>query len=581
MNTKLLLLPSLCLGGTALLLLPLRESEAFSRLGSNLSVNERDMRLFDNFSDASANDNTTAASQFPGQTGAELALWKGIVEWGSQAHGNGSGDTSQATLGSGGANFDAFWAGKTTAPGGTTNNVVSKINTCSSGVLAYCEAPFQNGWRIRFCDSWVWNDGPSTISSGNYDLQGVMTHEYGHALGLGHSAVNGTTMWPSVGSGSTATRSIEADDSAGVQAIYGLKSAAKPVITATVASAGTLAIHGTNFSATGNTVWFRPSASTTATLDDPRIQVSGLASNGILITVAIPATAGPGDVIVRNAAAGHPSVSNAFPTDLVGTFGNPPLVILPTLSAVSPAVVEALQPGTERTVTLSGTHLGSVEAVTLDGVSLAFGSWYIENVETITLDLPLADIGQHELALVLGAPVAALEIEVVAAAAPRLELASGEAGALVRQGEDLRVRVAGTPGARQLLVVSSSTVPSASALVTLALGNGFSQLAVIARPTIPAQGWLEISLSNLPDPGPTGQAWFAQGIELGPEHIIRRVSSTEVRSLATLHRFVAPGCLLAGEVPDHPVFKLFWPQADSSSFGPPAQVRAARASKLA
>ena len=98
MNTKLLLLPSLCLGGTALLLLPLRESEAFSRLGSNLSVNERDMRLFDNFSDASANDNTTAASQFPGQTGAELALWKGIVEWGSQAHGNGSGDTSQATL---------------------------------------------------------------------------------------------------------------------------------------------------------------------------------------------------------------------------------------------------------------------------------------------------------------------------------------------------------------------------------------------------------------------------------------------------------------------------------------------------
>ena len=196
MNTKLFVLHSLLLGGAALLVLPARESQAFSRLGSNLSVNERDVRVLNNFSDASANDNTTPSSQFPGQTGAALALWKGVVEWGSQAHGNGTGDTTQAALGSGGANFDGFWAGRTTAPGGTNNNVVSKINTCSSGVLAYCEAPFQNGWRIRFCDSWVWNDGPGAITGSHYDLQGVMTHEYGHALGLGHSTVNGTTMWP-------------------------------------------------------------------------------------------------------------------------------------------------------------------------------------------------------------------------------------------------------------------------------------------------------------------------------------------------------------------------------------------------
>jgi len=515
MNVRLLFLPTVCLGGAALLLLPARESRAFSRLGSNLSVNERDVRVFDNFSDATANDNNVAASQFPGQTGAELAIWKGIVEWGSQAHGNGTGDTTQATLGNGGANFDAFWAGKTTAPGGTMNNVVSRINTCSSGVLAYCEAPFQSGWRIRFCESWVWNDGPGTITGGQFDLQGVMAHEYGHALGLGHSAVSGTTMWPSIGSGSSATRSIEADDIAGVQDIYGVRSATKPTITATVASAGSLTIHGTNFSATGNSVWFRPAANTAATLADPRIQVTGVASNGVRLTVAIPATAGPGDVIVRNATAGHPSVSNAFPTDLLGTFGNPPVVAQPSLTAIVPAVVESLVPGTQRTVTLEGANLLAVEAVTLDGLALAPGSWFIEDDARLTLDLPQTSLGRHELALVLGAPVAALEFEVVPPTAPRLELASGEAGVLVPRADGLSVRLAGTPGARLALLVSTSASPSSSPLVTLGLGDGFRQLTLVGLHVIPAESWLEIPISNLPDPGPTGQAWFAQALELG------------------------------------------------------------------
>jgi len=516
MNARLLFLPTVCLGGTALLILPARDSHAFSRLGSNLSVNERDVRVFDNFVDVTANDNTAAAAQFPGQTGAELAVWKGVVEWGSQAHGNGTGDTTQATLGNGGANFDAFWAGKTSAPGGSSNNVVSRINTCSSGVLAYCEAPFQSGWRIRFCESWVWNDGPGAISGGQYDLQGVMTHEYGHALGLGHSTVSGTTMWPSVGSGSTATRSIEADDIAGVQAIYGVKSATKPTITATVASAGTLTIHGTNFSPTGNTVWFRSAANTTATLDDPRILVTGVASNGVRLTVAIPATAGPGDVIVRNATAGHPSVSNAFPTDLVGTFGNPPMVAQPSLTAVLPARVESLVPGTARTLTLEGSYLLGVEALTLDGVELAPGSWFIEDDTTITLDLPQTGLGRHALALVPAAPEAVLEFEVVPPAAPRLELASGDTGVLVPRADGLRVRLAGTPGTRLALVVSTSANPSTNARVALGLGDGFRQLTLVGLHVVPAESWLEIPVSNLPDPGPTGQAWFAQALELGP-----------------------------------------------------------------
>ena len=66
--------------------------------------------------------------------------------------------------------------------------------------------------------------------------------------------------------------------------------------------------------------------------------------------------------------------------------------------------------------------------------------------------------------------------------------------------------------------------------------------------------------------------------ELGPEHILRRVSPVEVRSLAALYRFLSPGELL-GQVPEHAVFQQFWAAARSDSFMPPAGVAALRAAK--
>ena len=68
--------------------------------------------------------------------------------------------------------------------------------------------------------------------------------------------------------------------------------------------------------------------------------------------------------------------------------------------------------------------------------------------------------------------------------------------------------------------------------------------------------------------------------ELGPEHIIRRISSTKVRSLSRLLPFIKPGELLADTMPDHPVFQAFWADARSDSFVAPALVRAMRSSKV-
>ena len=75
-----------------------------------------------------------------------------------------------------------------------------------------------------------------------------------------------------------------------------------------------------------------------------------------------------------------------------------------------------------------------------------------------------------------------------------------------------------------------------------------------------------------------GAAGLEHPMQLGPEHILRRVSPTEVRSLAALYRFLEPGELLVG-VPEHAVFRTFWPQARSDSFAAPARAAAMHVAK--
>ena len=68
------------------------------------------------------------------------------------------------------------------------------------------------------------------------------------------------------------------------------------------------------------------------------------------------------------------------------------------------------------------------------------------------------------------------------------------------------------------------------------------------------------------------------GVTLGPEHILRRVSPFEVRSLRALYSFIAPGALLDGSV-EHAVFREYWAESRSDAFAPCARTRELRASK--
>jgi hypothetical protein len=56
--------------------------------------------------------------------------------------------------------------------------------------------------------------------SGEFYIEGIMVHEVGHVIGLGHSNVAGATMYPSVGYCNNDPASLAADDTAGKNDLY-------------------------------------------------------------------------------------------------------------------------------------------------------------------------------------------------------------------------------------------------------------------------------------------------------------------------------------------------------------------------
>lgn len=59
--------------------------------------------------------------------------------------------------------------------------------------------------------------------------------------------------------------------------------------------------------------------------------------------------------------------------------------------------------------------------------------------------------------------------------------------------------------------------------------------------------------------------------ELGPEHVMRRISTVEVLSLAALHNWLQPGELLTGK-PEQAIFHLNWSSARAETFAAPPSV---------
>ena len=56
--------------------------------------------------------------------------------------------------------------------------------------------------------------------SSEYDIDGIMVHEVGHVIGIGHSSVSGATMYPSISACNTSARTLASDDIAARDNLY-------------------------------------------------------------------------------------------------------------------------------------------------------------------------------------------------------------------------------------------------------------------------------------------------------------------------------------------------------------------------
>ncbi|MDF1798550.1 MAG: matrixin family metalloprotease [Planctomycetota bacterium] len=473
------LMPALALGLGGLLVVPIG---GYSLGGSSLGLAQRDFRVFNNFSDLSANDNQTTDSSFPGYQGAVMAIWKASVEWSSGLHGDGSGDPHQPFgIGSGGANFDPSFQGEATDIGTLDGNVHSEIQGSSGGIYAFAESGLTGGWRIRYYSAWTWDDGPGT-AIGGVDLQGVATHEYGHALGLGHSSVAGATMAAGFLGSGVDLRSIEPDDQAGIQAIYGLAGAAKPRISGSNISAGNLTITGSGFSIGGNEVWL--TQATAGGTGDP-VKVTGVAATGggTSISIPMPAAAGEGDVLVLAAGTSGSSLSNPWPTSFAST------ATAPVVTSVIPTSVPALVVDGAASVTLTGSGFAGLTTLKVDGIDVPSTEYQVAGDTLVTLAMPaVSKLGSIaiEVATPFGSTTASV---IVTAVAPTVELENSAPGFLI-QSQGIGVQVAGAPGDVLFLGASPDLVPTIlPGIVDLAIGSGYTSMYVLGTYVIPAKGW--------------------------------------------------------------------------------------------
>ena len=235
------------------------EADSYATLGFNLGTGQRDFRVHNDFSDAASNNNQTPDPNWPSYQGVDMSMWKAGAEWGSRNFGDGSGDPTQNAVGDGGANFNFVWNGDASGEGAGYNyNIIHAVSSNGGGAIAWCY-PGSSGWKIEFADGgFTFNDGPGSVG-GNMCLQNVGCHELGHSLGLDHSNTNGATMYYATSNGATGGRSIHSDDKAGVQAIYGVRDANMPKtddIQGSTSPGGTCVVVGSNYTATGNGIWF-------------------------------------------------------------------------------------------------------------------------------------------------------------------------------------------------------------------------------------------------------------------------------------------------------------------------------------
>jgi len=136
-------------------------------------------------------------------------------------------------LQTGGAFTFTFTGRSTQTTNGFDGTNLVLFRNASNGSAIATTYWWSSGSNIVDADIVFWDGGfqffaGTTGCSNGFYIEDIAAHEFGHALGLGHSASPAATMYPTVSSCSMGNRTLDADDIAGVTALYPLSVPSAP-----------------------------------------------------------------------------------------------------------------------------------------------------------------------------------------------------------------------------------------------------------------------------------------------------------------------------------------------------------------
>jgi hypothetical protein len=163
-------------------------------------------------------DNRGLASVSDGDLGRSRTASAINTAW----NGAGTGTRINATVGS--------VSGWTMGDGRPMLNFTDPVHACTGSCLAatftgYYQSRGNGTYRITDADmvtnatGYAWASAGEACSSEIY-VEGVMVHETGHLLGLGHSSVAGATMYPSVAYCDNGPSTLATDDRNAINDLY-------------------------------------------------------------------------------------------------------------------------------------------------------------------------------------------------------------------------------------------------------------------------------------------------------------------------------------------------------------------------